>query len=228
MNLNIKLLTLDDITVSIENEDTVKSMFVEAGRFATVSRGTRIADAAKLERIGLDCLRKRHMMAFRSDIIKFQVGNISRVASAQLRTHIVGAAQIGASQRYIEIKEGVFQTPPGLTPIDLETFEMGCATAHMMYQGLLSNNVPVEAARYMLPQATCTTVNAAFTPNALFHFFNERLCTETNAELRHVANLLKDRLVQLNPALTEFLVPRCKVYLNICSKSCFGKEANKL
>ena len=228
MNLNVKLLSLDDITVKIENEATVRSMLVEAGRFATVSRGTRIDDAAKLERIGLDCLRKRHMMAFRSDTIKFQVDNISRVASAQLRTHCTGAAQIGSSQRYIKLKEGVFQTPPGLTPLDLETFNMGYATAHMMYQGLLSNNVPVEAARYMLPQATCTTVNAAFTPNALFHFFNERLCTETNAELRHVANLLKDQMVQLNPALTEFLVPRCKVYLNICSKSCFGKEANKL
>ena len=32
MNLNIKLLALDDITVSIENEATVRSMLVEAGK----------------------------------------------------------------------------------------------------------------------------------------------------------------------------------------------------
>ena len=70
-----------------------------------------------------------------------------------------------------------------------------------------------EQARYVLPMATESSFCIAFTPEALIHYCNMRLCIRTEDKHRELAKVIRDATISILPELTDKLVPNCQAFL---------------
>lgn len=210
-------------TVVLLDPQGVSEILVRAGKFASVSRlqdGDGVdsqENREKYEKIGMRCLLEHHRMAFRSHQIGFRMSNVSRVTQAQLRTHVVGVGTITQSQRYTDASSIAHYCPSEL--YGNKDYEDFIAASRELYRKLLSGGHPPEIARYCLPQSSVTTMIMNFTPDALFHFLNERLCGHAGTEIRLIAEQMRKQVVELEPKLTPFLVPRCLANPTIVCKN---------
>lgn len=208
--------------VTAIDPSNITNILYEAGKFACISRLQPGAEETAKSRedyeaIGMRCLAEQHRMAFRSHTIGFRITGISRVAQAQLRTHSIGVASITQSQRYIDSSELKYTCPPAL--VGCEAYEKAILSAKKTYKELLEANFPPEVARYCLPQASNTAMTMHFTPDALLHFLNERLCEHTDGEVRNVATKLGYVVLFYAPKLARFIVPRCIANPTIACKN---------
>ncbi len=138
----------------------------------------------------------------------FAVEKISRACSHQLVRHRV-ASFSQQSQRYITVKrlsERVV-TPP--TVDDSETFHELVEKASEAYQGLVESGVPREDARFVLPNATETSLLMTMDGAALFHFFGLRLCNRAQWEIRRLADAMLDSCRDEEPEVFENAGPYC-------------------
>ena len=69
-----------------------------------------------------------------------------------------------------------------------------------------------EDARYLLPNACCTTIDVSFDFRNLIHFMNERLCTRAQWEIRELAQKMRDCVIEVFPEAKDMLVPKCERY----------------
>lgn len=68
-------------------------------------------------------------------------------------------------------------------------------------------------ANFLLPRATLTQFNIAFTPEALIHFCEKRLCTRAQEPIRAMAKAMKEAVAEINPRFAEELQPYCEHHL---------------
>jgi len=138
----------------------------------------------------------------------FAVEKISRACSHQLVRHRV-ASFSQQSQRYITVKrlsERVV-TPP--TVDDSETFHELVEKASEAYQGLVESGVPREDARFVLPNATETSLLMTMDGAALFHFYGLRLCNRAQWEIRRLADAMLAQCRAAEPEVFENAGPYC-------------------
>jgi len=138
----------------------------------------------------------------------FAVEKISRACSHQLVRHRV-ASFSQQSQRYITVK-GLSErvvTPP--TVDDSETFHELVEKASEAYQGLVESGVPKEDARFVLPNATETSLIMTMDGAALFHFFGLRLCNRAQWEIRRLADAMLAQCRDAEPEVFENAGPYC-------------------
>lgn len=153
---------------------------------------------------------------------------------AQLTRHRVGFSYSVQSQRYVELKEDREYIQSLLTkyPYDrlLETaekyFVLDWAENPSIHMGkdeiarLLLKSIdnylyaiemgaPAEDARMFLPNAMKTNVVLTTNLRALSNFCNERLCGKAQAEIRQLANCLKQEVLLHYDWYKDFLVPKC-------------------
>ena len=125
-----------------------------------------------------------------------------------------------ASFRYIDKAGFNYDTPA--------TIEK-CPEANAVYEGLMEqinagrteikelliqNGVPekraVQDANFVLPRATTTEFAIGFTPEALIHFCNKRLCTRAQEFIRELAQKMKAEVEKYAPEFAAELVPHCQ------------------
>ena len=82
--------------------------------------------------------------------------------------------------------------------------------------------------RYILPLGTETSAVYGYTLEALENFMNNRLCSRSQWEIRKVATLMRDEVLDVLPELKDKLVPRCEK-LMWCpeGKGCCGRKPTK-
>lgn len=219
--------------VALLNPDDVKDYIYNVGKFASICRDDSNVALARpvYERIGLSCLNSGHWSPARAVYWKFNIAGISRVASHQLVRHSVGVEINQQSQRSIFPNKASNVIP--LTIINnIDAMELFIQTLTVVYESFnifLKLGIPLEDARYILPNCAVTGMNIAITPQALFHFFNERLCSKAQWEIRGVAEQMKDLILAIEPRLDKFTVPKCEVY-NKCTEveSCGRFQRGKL
>lgn len=118
----------------------------------------------------------------------FAVEKVSRACSHQLVRHRT-ASFSQQSQRYITVKrltERVVAPPT----VDDQTFRGIMGKAGEAYQALVDAGVPREDARYVLPNATETSLLVTMTGSALFHFYGLRCCNRAQWEIRGLADAM--------------------------------------
>jgi len=98
-------------------------------------------------------------------------------------------------------------TPP--TVDDSETFHELVEKASEAYQGLVESGVPKEDARFVLPNATETSLIMTMDGAALFHFFGLRLCNRAQWEIRRLANAMLAQCRDAEPEVFENAGPYC-------------------
>lgn len=155
--------------------------------------------------------------------ISFAISNVSRACTHQLVRHRhMSFSQ--KSQRYVKEK-GQFDyiIPPTIEkdPDLKEKFENFMTEISNKYQEFVEAGIPAEDARFVLPNATSSSMVASLNLREMIHLANLRLCTRAQYEIRQLVKGMCDELIKSEPWLKDYLVPKC-VRLGFCDedKSC--------
>lgn len=196
------------------------------GNFARVCTDN---NKAKAERIARHCFDSGHGSPQRSVLFRFQISEVSRVFSHQHVRHNVGVAHNQRSQRYVDELGFSYVVPPSIenNPIALNIYEQFMEVADSTYYDLKQLGIPVEDVRFILPNATHTVINSVFTPQALIHYCNERLCARAQWEIREVARLMVKEVEQVSPLIAQYLVPKCEAMGYCPEKQTCGRKPTK-
>ena len=165
------------------------------------------------------CYKNGHHSVMEHVYFTFKIEGISRACSHQLVRHR-HCSFTQRSQRYCSEDMFEYVVPPSIG--DGNPYDSMMSTAMEDYDSL-KEFAPNEDARYVLPNACCTSLYLSCDLRELIHMSNERLCKRAQWEIREVVN----RMVSLVDSELHFmLVPKCKSGRIICNFPC-GKEVTK-
>lgn len=152
----------------------------------------------------------------------FAIEGISRACSHQLVRHRV-ASFSQQSQRYIQVKmlQEHIVTPPTVAEKAKEKFNSFIGEASEVYGELVAGGVPREDARFVLPNATETSLLMTMDGGSLMHFFGLRLCNRAQWEVRAMAEEMLRQVKATEPSLFEEAGPYC-VQLGKCPEGRFS------
>ena len=157
--------------------------------------------------------------------ISFAISNVSRACTHQLVRHRhMSFSQ--KSQRYVKEK-GQFDyiIPPTIekNPELKEKFEQFMSDISNKYQEFVEAGIPAEDARFVLPNATASSMVASLNLREMIHLANLRLCSRAQYEIRTLVKMMCDELSEQEPWLKDYLVPKC-VRLGFCDEDkCCGR-----
>lgn len=157
--------------------------------------------------------------------ISFAISNVSRACTHQLVRHRhMSFSQ--KSQRYVKEK-GQFDyiIPPTIekNPELKEKFEQFMSDISNKYQEFVEAGIPAEDARFVLPNATASSMVTSLNLREMIHLANLRLCSRAQYEIRTLVKMMCDELSKQEPWLKDYLVPKC-VRLGFCDEDkCCGR-----
>ena len=139
----------------------------------------------------------------------FSLEGISRAMTHQLVRHRL-ASFSQQSQRYVSLL-----TPDYVVPITVKgkpeaekRFKEAMEQAWGAYQKL-AEVIPVEDARYVLPNACTTNIMVTMNARELLHFFTMRCCNRAQWEIREVADLMLEEVLKVSPSIFKEAGPGC-------------------
>lgn len=204
--------------VRLLNQGAIKEFLKETGQFASVCMDS---DAIlNAERIALHCLNSGHLSTTRTSFFKFNISGISRVCSHQVVRHSQGVGLNQRSQRYVRENSPTYVTPGSIARVEkaIDIYQKHMESCWETYRALMELGITPDDSRFALPNACTTEINIGFSFEALVHFLHERLCTRASWEIRAVAFEMRRLVLEVEPRLKPFLVPKC-VYLNGCREA---------
>jgi thymidylate synthase (FAD) len=151
----------------------------------------------------------------------YAIEGISRACSHQLVRHRT-ASYSQQSQRYISVRrlrERVV-VPPSVSKKALDEYLSLVEGASDVYTGLVDRGVPREDARFVLPNATETSLLFTIDGRSLLHFFGVRCCNRAQWEIRALADRMLSEVRREEPALYNSAGPYC-YQLGFCPEGRF-------
>lgn len=141
----------------------------------------------------------------------FGISNVSRSLTHQLVRHRI-ASYAQQSQRYVNLIEPVFVTPPTIkkNPEMKKAYEETMERIWAQYNKLLELGIPAEDARYVLPNAACTNIIVTMNARSLLNFFELRCCLHAQWEIRTLANKMLAIVKKEAPTIFSNAGPPCK------------------
>lgn len=141
----------------------------------------------------------------------FSISGVSRACTHQLVRHRhMSFSQ--KSQRYVTEK-GQFEyvVPPTLknSPLKKE-YEEFMGSISSFYAKMIEQGIPAEDARYVLPNGATSSLIASLNLREMIHLANLRLCTNAQLEIRKMVQKMCKLVVEKEPWLDEYLVPKCE------------------
>lgn len=181
------------------------------------------ADDEKMLKLISRVISSGHYSTIEHIQVSFAISNVSRACTHQLVRHRhMSFSQ--KSQRYVKEK-GQFDyiIPPTIekNPELKKKFEDFMGEISTKYLEFTEAGIPAEDARFVLPNATASSMVASLNLRELIHLANLRLCTRAQYEIRQLVKAMCDALIIEEPWLKDYLVPKC-VSLGFCDedKSC--------
>lgn len=157
------------------------------------------------------CYKSGHHSVLEFAQFHFHIEGVSRSLSHQLVRHRT-ASYAQRSQRWC--REDGFEI---VCPISIaknveakKVYSEFHKLVQEVYDKLQELDIPNEDARYVLPNACCTTIDVSMDFRNLCHFMNERLCSRAQWEIRELANKMKDEVIKVFPEARSMLVPKCE------------------
>lgn len=199
------------------NKEEAQNLHKRWGEFARICYNT---PQGKELAIGKGCHLTGHYSGSRTTYFIFHIEGVSRALTAQLNRHSIGVVINEKSMRYVDFSDADITIPPSINNNKdaKEVYEKAVNVtkqAYKLIQNILkeqegltgeSNN---QDARYICPIGTQTEGMWAFTIEALEHFMNKRLCERSQWEIRDLAKLMRNAVIEANPDLANRLVPHC-------------------
>lgn len=158
---------------------------------------TNAADPIKALR---GALRSGHESVAEHANFTFHIEGVSRVLLAQLTRHRIASFSV-ESQRYCGVRP-VWVVPETIKAAGFEQAYLAqCESAYNLFCTMVSQNVPGEDARYVIPE--CAVCDLILTMNAreLRHFFSLRMCNRAQWEIRNLADEMHKLCVTCAPVL---------------------------
>ncbi len=139
----------------------------------------------------------------------FSLEGVSRAMTHQLVRHRL-ASFSQQSQRYVSLLTPDFVVPPSVKgqPEAERRFKEAMEQAWGAYQKL-AELIPVEDARYVLPNACTTNIMVTMNARELLHFFTMRCCNRAQWEIREVADLMLEEVLKVSPSIFKDAGPGC-------------------
>lgn len=152
----------------------------------------------------LGAMGSGHASVAEHSSFSFYVEGVSRALLAQLTRHRIASFSV-QSQRYVSMADGFdYVIPPSITALgeeDEEEFIRQMETMHAWYcqwqkrlndAGIKGENANQDA-RFVLPNACCTSLLVTMNARELLHFFELRCCNRAQWEIRDLAwRMLKE------------------------------------
>jgi len=162
-----------------------------------------------IERFIQKLKQMRHLSPFEHISFTFGIEGISRVTSHQLVRHRI-ASYSQQSQRYVTYEDMEYVTPPSISSAGLEDkFVQIMEFLHNKYQEFISSGIPVEDARYILPNAYTTKIIVTMNARELMHFFRLRCCNRAQWEIRKMAMEMLKCVKDIAPVVFADAGPGC-------------------
>ena len=144
--------------------------------------------------------------------VTFAISNVSRACTHQLVRHRhMSFSQ--KSQRYVKEK-GQFDyiIPPTIARDEelKKKFENFMGEISKVYCEFTEAGIPAEDARAVLPNAAESSIVASLNLREMIHLANLRLCTNAQMEIRILTKKMCELVVEKEPWLKEYLVPKCE------------------
>jgi thymidylate synthase (FAD) len=161
-------------------------------------------------------LKLGHTSVIEHASFTFAISGVSRALTHQLVRHRI-ASYSQQSQRYVKLKEPSYVIPPNIArneKIKKEYVEI-IETIWKKYNELIKKNIPIEDARYLLPNATTSNIIVTMNARSLLNFFELRCCLHAQWEIRKLANLMLKEVKKVAPTIFKKAGPPCKTR-NIC------------
>lgn len=142
----------------------------------------------------------------------FSIEGVSRALTHQLVRHRV-ASYSQQSQRYVEEKiEYDYIIPPKIKKDKkaLIKYEETLKKIHNIYREMIDNGIDKEDARYLLPNAAETKIIVTMNARELLHFFEKRLCSRAQWEIRILAQKMLLEVKKIAPIIFAHAGPTCE------------------
>lgn len=176
-------------------------------------------DSEPSRKIVKGCIKSGHASIIEHANYTFKITGVSRSLLAQLTRHRHASYSV-QSQRYVSYTDGVeFVDPVFANDKVEEIFTNNVMSSLRDYEEMMEHGAKAEDARAVLPNAMPTSLVMTMNLRGLMNFMNERLCTRAQAEIRKMAKLMKDAVVNCPDHTDEdkeiinmVLVPKCERY----------------
>ena len=160
----------------------------------------------------------------------FRITGLSRVTSHQFVRHRI-ASYSQESQRYsdpLEVKDKYWavipdsiQENPEAKKLAIDFLEESIKVRKKMDE----LGIMLEDSRYFLPNATKTAMIVTMNARTLWNFFNFRICSRAQWEIRRLAKLMYYLVNDVAPALFSWWTPRCE---RGCPEKCGDPVSNEI
>lgn len=168
-------------------------------------------DSMSVEKLVRKIVRMGHHSVLEHVSFTFGIEGISRATSHQLVRHRL-ASYSQQSQRYVVFKDSInYITPPTIEQNDeaRKIFKKITDECFESYQQLIKLGVPVEDARYVLPNASETRIMVTMNARELLHFFKLRGCRRAQWEIRALSMEMLAIVKNIAPIVFEKAGPGC-------------------
>ena len=152
------------------------------------------------------CLRNGHTSVAEHVSASFRIEGISRSCLAQLTRHRMASFSV-MSQRYCEIDgDDWYVIPPSVIEAGEEVgFCAEMDKAAKAYRRLLAKGVKKEDARFLLPEATKTSLIMTINVRSMMNFLSLRLEKSAQWEIRELANAMVQTLKEIGGEWFELM-----------------------
>ncbi|URA09157.1 FAD-dependent thymidylate synthase [Thermospira aquatica] len=147
-------------------------------------------------------LKNGHLSVFEHASASFFIEGISRACSHQLVRHRL-ASFSQQSQRYVEESGFAYVTPPEIasSPESKKIYEETMSSIRQAYQKLVALGIKREDARFLLPNATETTLSMSANFREWLHVIDMRVSPHAQWEIRELLTLIWKELYAIAPVV---------------------------
>lgn len=134
----------------------------------------------------------KHTSVLEHGIATFDVQGISRACGLQLVRHRIGMSYSQRSQRFVDETKFAFVVPTSIAMSNscFVRYNRLMEEIQSVYKELISQDIPRQDARFILPNACTTTIAVTANFRALFNFFDQRLSKKAQWEIRNLATCM--------------------------------------
>jgi len=136
--------------------------------------------------------------------VTIKIKGVSIALSRELLEHRIGVSHTGRSTRYNEETEFRYYVPKELPSWAYNKFLRLMERIQKLYEEMISNGIPKEKARYILPLAAHTEYVLTMNMRSLRHFLSLRLCARASPEIRELAEMIKKEVSAIFPFVKKF------------------------
>ena len=161
-------------------------------------------------------LNSGHESVAEHAVFTFTISGVSRALLAQLTRHRIASFSV-QSQRYVyQGDQFEYVTPPKIMALGENTalkYQIQMRTIAAWYKEWVAllggDEAAKEDARFVLPNACCTTLEMTMNARELLHFFSLRCCNRAQWEIRAMANEMLQRCKEKAPVIFAHAGPGC-------------------